>query len=504
MATTEIQVDQKISTSTLPSEEYVVKAMPSTLNTLDMTTMYLMAIFFIVNAVTAASGGPAAFTYLILGGIAFFIPCAIATAQLGYMFPHEGSLYNWTHKALGGYWSFFIGFCAWFPGVLVMVAGADIVLSFFQGLNSNWLVPPWQQGLVIIAIIALSGFLSLQRVRMVQNILNMTVGLTFVAVLIIGLSAVVWLVTGHASATNFADFNGWKIQWNPNTGNINLFGLITLAYLGTEVPLNMGGEMAGSDKNEGQGRRVVKRHLFWGTLLVLIGYFIATFALLIVQGSKVGSVGGFALVTTVDMSLGKVLGDIVAICIICFFIMVPVAYNCTFARLLLVAGIDQRLPIKVGKLNKNRVPANAIILQTSIAIVFTAIVFIAAPYVVSLGKPADLATEVYNVSQACATLVWAVSTAFFFINLAIFYYRDKDNFNRLRIFPTPVLVVSAIVGPIACILAIVDTLFFAWIPQIANGYWTLLVGGFTIVFLIIAAIGSILATSEANWQRIKD
>ena len=504
MATTEMKVDQHISNTPLSSENYVVRAMPSLLNSLDMTTMYLMAIFFIVNAVTAASGGPAAFTYLILGGIAFFIPCAIATAQLGYMFPHEGSLYNWTHRALGGYWSFFIGFCAWFPGVLVMVAGADIVMSFFQGLNSNWLVPPWQQGLVIIAIIALSGILSLQRVRVVQNVINIAVGLVFVAVIIIGIAAFVWLATGHASATDFTDINAWNIQWNPSTGNVNLFGLITLAYLGTEVPMNMGGEIVGAGKNERQEHTIVKRHLLWGTILVLVGYFIATFALLIVQGSKVGSIGGFALVTTVDMTLGKVLGNVVAICIICFFVIVPVAYNCAFARLLLVAGIDQRLPVNVGRLNKNRVPANAILLQTSIAIVFTAIVFIAAPYVVSLGKPADLATEVYNVSQACATLVWAVSTAFFFINLAVFYYRDKTNFNRLRIFPTPVLIVSAIVGPIACILAIVDTLFFAWIPQIPNGYWTLIVGGMTIVFLMIAGIGSILATSEASWQSIEN
>lgn len=496
----EMPTQERTEDIPLASEEYAVKAMPSILGTLDMTTTYLMAIFFIVNATTAASGGAAAFTYLLLGGITFFIPCAIATTQLGYMFPHEGSLYNWTHHALGGYWSFFIGFCAWFPGVLVMVAGADIVMSFFQGLNSTWFVAPWQQGLVIIAIIVFSGVISLQRLRTVQNVVNVVVGLVFLAVLIIGIAAIVWLATGHHSATNFADPNGWNIQWNPTTGNINLFGLITLAYLGTEVPLNMGGEMVGSGNDGAKGRKVVTRHLLWGTILVFVGYGIATLALLITQGSSVGSVGGFSLVTTVDMTLGKAMGNIVAICIICFFVMVPVVYNCTFARLLLVAGIDQRLPMKVGKLNKNRVPANAILFQTIVAVIFTALVFIAAPYVMNIGKPADLATEVYNISQAGATLVWAISTAFFFINLAILYYRDKTAFHKQRIFPMPVLVISSIVGSTACLLAIVDTLFIAWIPQISNTSWLYIVGGLTIVCLIIAAIGSILATSEASWQ----
>src|SRR5712691_13556598 len=87
----------------LVSEEYVAKAMPPILGKFDMVAIYLMIIFYATNAATAVAGGAAAFTYLLIGGITFFIPCVIATAQLGVMFPHEGSLYNWTHKALGGY-----------------------------------------------------------------------------------------------------------------------------------------------------------------------------------------------------------------------------------------------------------------------------------------------------------------------------------------------------------------------------------------------------------------
>ncbi|GAC1350620.1 MAG: APC family permease [Ktedonobacteraceae bacterium] len=479
----------------LASEEYAVRAMPPILGTFDMTAVYLVAIFFIVNAATAASGGAAAFTYLILGAVTFFIPCAIATTQLGHMFPNEGSLYNWTHKALGGYWSFFIGFCAWFPGVLVIVAGADIVISFIQGLNSNWLVAPWQQGLAIIALIALSGIIAVQRFRTVQNIVNVVVCLIGLAVVMVGLSGFVWLARGHPSATNFTALSGWGLSWG-STGNINLFGLITLAYLGTEVPLNMGGEIV--------KRAVVTRHLLWGTLLVLVGYFVATYSLLVVQGSTVGSVGGFSLVTNVDMVLGKVAGNITALCIIGFFVMVPIVYNYTFARLLLVAGIDQRLPMNIGRLNKHRVPANAILFQTTAAIVFTFLVFIVAPYVTNLGKPSDLANEVYNVSQAGATLVWAISTAFFFINIAIFYFRDRRNFNQQRIFPRPVLIASVILGPVSCLVAIVDTLIFPWIPQIDINPWWYIIGGLTLICLIIAAIGSMVASSEASWQSLEE
>lgn len=471
---------------TLPSEEYVVKAMPPILGTFDMTATYLVAIFFIVNAATAASGSAAAFTYLILGGITFFLPCVIATAQLGVMYPREGSLYNWTHKALGGYWSFFIGFCAWFPGVLVIASGADIAMVYIQGLNPNWLTQPWQQGLVIIGIIIFSGVISVQRFRTVQNTVNVIVVLIFLAVALIGLAGAIWLLSGRPSATNFSE------GWSPNPGNFGLFGLITLAYLGTEVPLNMGGEIVGP--------KVVTRHLLWGTLFVFVGYFVATFSLLVIQGSAAASVGGFSLVAAVDTVLGRFASNITAIAIISFFIAVPIVYNYTFARLLMVAGIDQRLPVRVGKLNKHRVPANAIIFQTTVAVVFIALAFFVAPYVTNLGKPSDLANEVYNVTQAGVTLVWAISTAFFFIDMLIFYFRDQKEFHRHRIFPMPVLWASAIIGPLACLFAIGDTLINSWIPQIDNAHWWYIVGGLTVVCLIIAAIGSMIASSEAAWQ----
>jgi len=375
----------------LPSEEYAVKAMPPILGTFDLTAIYVSIIFFITNATTAVAGGAAAFTYLILGGITFFIPCVIATAQLGVMLPHEGSLYNWTHKTFGGYWSFFVAFCAWFPGVLVIISAGDVIVGYIQGLNAHWLVEPWQQGIVIVAVIVFSGILAVQRYRTVQNVVNVVIGFTFLAVFLIGLAGVVWLAQGHPAATSFGHSSDWSVIWSGSSANIYLFGLVTLAYLGVEAPLNMGGEIVGARSEGGSDRRVIKRHLLWGTLLVLIGYFIAAFGDLVVEGPSNGATP-FALVSTVDMALGTVMGNIAAIGIMSFFVMAAVVYNYTYARLLLVAGIDQRLPVNIGRLNKYRVPANAIIFQTVVAVVIAALVFFVVPYVVQIGKPADLTT----------------------------------------------------------------------------------------------------------------
>src|SRR5260370_4924860 len=108
--------------------------------------------------------GAAAFIYWGLGFITFLIPGAIVTGQLGLMFPGEGSIYVWTSKAFGAFMGFFGGFCAWWPGILVMIATGDAVVSLIQQLNSNFLTQAWQQGLLIPLVHAYSCLLSVLRV----------------------------------------------------------------------------------------------------------------------------------------------------------------------------------------------------------------------------------------------------------------------------------------------------------------------------------------------------
>ncbi|TMC65948.1 MAG: amino acid permease, partial [Chloroflexota bacterium] len=114
MAATNQQVSQVTHEEYKPllSESYVPLTMPKILGARDMTVTFIVSIFLATTATTAVIGGPAAITYLLLACIVFFIPCIVATMQLGLMFPHEGSLYNWTHHAIGGRSSFFAGFCA--------------------------------------------------------------------------------------------------------------------------------------------------------------------------------------------------------------------------------------------------------------------------------------------------------------------------------------------------------------------------------------------------------
>jgi amino acid transporter len=478
----------------LASEHYVPRVMPRMLTTGDMTATFLLIVFFITNATSAVGGGAAAFTYWGIGALTFFIPGVIATAQLGVMFPHEGSLYNWTHKAFGGYWSFFAAFCAWFPGVLVIISAGDVIVAYLQGLNSNWLTEPWQQGLLIMLLIVGTALLAIQRQSSVQKLVNIVAWATFVAVVLLALAALMWLISGHQPQSSFSHLSDWSIRFDKDSGNLYLFGLITLAYLGTEVPLNMGGEIV--------GRRVITRHLFWGTLLVIGGYAIATFALLVVAGPVRGA-APFALVSVVDLALGKFLGNVTALCLMSFFVMAMVVYNYVYARLLMVAGIDQRLPVRVARLNRQRVPANAIVFQAVVALLVTAFVFLLAPYTIQITSPQNLSTEVYNVMLASSTLVWAFSAGFLFFNLVRLHGTRRALLEERRIFPRPVLWASIMLGSTACLLAILGTLFYSWTSLITNTQWFYIISVLTFAYLVIAAIGSMFANSEATWESSK-
>src|ERR671931_926253 len=121
------------------SERIAPGMLPRVLNSTDMTIIFLAIVLFIVQASVIQPAGPAAYSYWILGFLLFLIPGALVTAQLGQMFPQEGSLYVWTQKALGPFWGFFAGFCAWWPGILVKVATGDAVVTIWQFIDAGGL-----------------------------------------------------------------------------------------------------------------------------------------------------------------------------------------------------------------------------------------------------------------------------------------------------------------------------------------------------------------------------
>jgi len=484
----------------LLSEHYAPRVLPALLGTGDLTSLFLLNVFWVTNVTPLAAGGTASFTYWLIGGMLFFIPCSLVLAQLAALFPSAGGIYAWTAHAFGSRWAFFVGICAWLPGVLSIVNAAAAFVSCLQALNPSWLAASWQQGLAIGGVLAFTSILSCQRTRRVQHVLNAAAVLMGVATLLIGVSAVIWLAGGHSSATTFTNAATWRVVPFGAQTNVALLGSVVLALMGSDMPLAMGAEIT--------NRRAIPRHLAWGTLLTLGGYLLFTFALLVVQGANAAAstVNPLLLViTTVDRVFGSAGGNVMALCLLFYFLMIPVALNVCFARLFLVTALDGRISVWFAKLNSNRVPTYALLTQVGIAAVFAAILYLLVPQVGLFGNPAIFTSEAYNVLGASLLLVWAISFMFPFLDVAALYLRNRRIFRKLCVIPLPLLAVSVVGGTLLCGTTIGITLFNSFIPTlIPDATWWYVVGGITLIWLTICAIGSMVTNSQATWEQMAE
>src|SRR5260370_2345931 len=265
------------SSDVLRSERIAGGILPKTLNTFDMVAIFIAIVFFITDSPGIAAGGPVDYIYLVEGFLTFLIPGAVVTGQLGGMFTKEGSIYVWTNKAFGPFWGFFAGFCAWWPGIFVVLVCGSLVSTFISNLFARFglsiLTQPWQLGLVIIAVTAISFGLSAVRFRGAQNLVNVMFIAYSTAIVLIGLAGGIWLIAGHPGYTNLA-FNGggWNITFG-STGNFTIFGFVILALLGIGVPFNIGVVVT--------SQRAITRYLIWGPIIVMVTYLITTFIVMV-------------------------------------------------------------------------------------------------------------------------------------------------------------------------------------------------------------------------------
>ncbi len=474
----------------LRSEQRAGKLLPRVLSRLDLLVIFIAIVLFIPNAsvVQATQGaGAATFLYWLLGTLSFLLPGALICGQLNRFMPVDGGIYVWSHRALGPLWGFFAGFCAWFPGVLVLLSAGASILSLIQGIsvnfsgnNPSWLTAPWQQGMLTVVIFLLMGWVSTWQLALIMKLGKAIVGLYLLSILILGLAAVVWLASRHAPQPTLVSPSGLGLSGH----NIALYGLIVLALLGVEVPLNMGAEI----KKSGAASLFLR----WGPLLVLVAYLIGTFGVMaIVPASEASS--NYSTLTAISIAFGTPVATLVDIIFIAFFLYVIVIYNIAFSRILFVSALDQRLPPVLAKVNRNGVPSTVLIVQIVIATAIAIFTYIIGPLLYP-GQGAAFSEKVYDVFQATVTVIWCLSMVILFLDLPVLLWRFRGflaNRREQLIAPSWLLYLCALVGGFASLLGIWTTISASWNSAlIPNDQWALLVGMAALVFLLVGLLGS--------------
>lgn len=442
------------------------------LTSFDLTVIFIGIVLFINNSAALAPNGPSMFIIWILAFVTFLITGNFVTAQLGRMFPEEGSIYVWTHKALGPFWGFFAGFVAWWPGIFGMVFSGALVTFYIQFIcDGTCLTEPWQAGLVILAVLWFSAYLSILRQRTSQNYVNIVTFFYASAIFVMGLAGVVWLLKGNASATSFASEN-----WNPFVySNYTAFSFAVLALLGIEVPLNMGVEI--------KSEKSIKHYLFWGAIVVIVAYLWTTWGNMVAVGVPDGydyTTGGPLGVAN---AMGEVAGNIVALILVWFFLSNCAIYNYSFARLLFVSGLEKRLPHQIAAVNKNKVPANAVLLNTVLASITTILLYFV------LGAGGDVFVPFFAL-YAAVTVIWCTSVILLLLDVFFLKRLFPERFEQARAVPLWFLYVCAVVGILANALATIWIFTGTWYP---GGFETLSRWNtWVIPIVVVSAIAGIL------------
>jgi glutamate:GABA antiporter len=213
-----------------------------------------------------------------------------------------------------------------------------------------------------------------------------------------------------------------------------------------------------------------------------------------------------ALATAVGTTLAGWLGKLVAILLAAFFLFITVVYNFSFARLVFVSGLDQKLPAAMARVNKNKVPSNAVWVQTIIAALFALVAFVVFPSLgIGGGKPIDIQTKVYDVLQAAVTVIWCISMVVLFVDVVIIIRRFLPRYRETRLAHPAVFYTCAVVGGLSGLVAVIATLSGSWTPLISNDSGAVTVGGAAIAygawFYLVAGIAvlSLLVAVGIYW-----
>jgi amino acid transporter len=466
---------------TMVSERVAPVLVAKTLGAFDLVVIFVGIVLFIVNSASLQFAGPALFIYWIVAFLTFLITGAFITAHLGRMFPDEGSLYVWTHKALGPFWGFFAGFVAWWPGPIVMVLAGILVATFAQQigtfLDAEVLTESWQVGLVVLAVLWFGAAMSLLRMRVTQSYANLQFVFYAAAIFVMGLAGLVWLLGDNGPANSFA-----AELWNPFQGEALVLGIpalltsysfCVLALLGIEVPLNMGVEVKSAD--------AIRKYLLWGCVFVIVAYLWTSFGNMVTVplADNNATTGG---AQAVGIAMGEGLGIVVALILMWFFLTSSMVYNYSFARLLFVSGLERRLPHQIGQVNKNKVPANAVILQTVIASIITIVVFFIIGTVTELdpNKP-------YLGLLAGVTIVWCISTALLFLDIFFAKRANPQKFEEARRVPVGFLYLCGAIGFVANLAAVFFIFTGQWYPDLwpTLGEWNTWMAAITIVSVAV-------------------
>jgi len=313
----------------------------------DLAAFYVATVLSVRWTATAAAAGPGSLVVWIISVFGFFVPLAASVMELSSRYPREGGIYIWTQEAFGDFTGFLTAWLYWlqnlpfFASVLYFGAGS---LLFAAGAEGRKLAasPGYYMLFAVawLAVITAINIVGLNAGKWLSNVCSVASWLP-IAILI-----PLALVSAHyfGAATHFT---AGSLMPDLSLKHAIFWSTMFFAFSGIEAGSFMAEEID-------EPRRTIPRALLVGGVVLAVGYFAGTLALLIaLPPNYLGGVDGFMQGIAVLCGRFGLPWLVVAMAIMLALNAVGGAAGnlAGTARLPFVAGIDLYLPPIFGRIH---------------------------------------------------------------------------------------------------------------------------------------------------------
>ncbi|KRN78838.1 APC family permease [Fructilactobacillus lindneri] len=345
---------------------------------LGLGTILSTSIFTLPGIVAAKYTGPAVVVSFILAAVVAGL-VAMNHAEMASVLPFAGSAYSWISVLFGKFWGWIVGWALLAEYLIAVAFVAAGLSSNVQGLISPLGIalpkaiasPLGTNGGVIdiiaVIVVALVTYILLRGDRQTTKISNILVVLKLLAIItfiVVGATAikmqnyVPFFPKSHPNADG-TTFGGWQ-------GIYAGISTIFLSYIGFDSIASNSAEAKNPQKTMPRGiigSLVIATIFFVCVSLVMVGMF--KYTMYANNAEPVGWAlrqGGHVIIASVVQAVA-VAGMLVAL----------IGMMMAGSRLIYSFGRDKMLPKSVGKLNKKKIPSNALWMITIAGVVLGAI-----------------------------------------------------------------------------------------------------------------------------------
>lgn len=227
-----------------------------------LAMLSVSAIISLRNLPTTALLGTQSIIFFIAAGLCFFIPVALACAELASGWPKQGGVYLWVEEAFGPKWGFLAIWLQWVESVVWL----PTILSFIAATTAYLIDPALEQNkyfLVGMMLLFLWGttFLNFRGIKV--SSLFSTLGVLFgtivpgVLLIFLGFSQL-----PKAESSGLLQFSTEALFPTTQLGTFVTFTAILLGLCGMEIP-------AYHVKNVQDPKRDFPRAMFLATIIIL-------------------------------------------------------------------------------------------------------------------------------------------------------------------------------------------------------------------------------------------